>query len=73
MIYRDKIIEVLKLEPQTSKQLKHRTFCPHIYQILNHMKKQGYIKKDGNLWVIDTPPKKYTVIETKRKRIRVYE
>jgi hypothetical protein len=37
------------------------------------MKKQNYIKKEGNLWSIATPPRKYTVIETKRKRIRVYE
>jgi len=73
MIYRDKIIEVLTVAPQTTKQLKHRTFCGHIYQVLNYMRSKKYIKKEGNLWSIDTPPSKYTVIETKRKRIRVYE
>jgi hypothetical protein len=73
MIYRDKIIEVLTVAPQTTKQLRNSTWCNHIYQVLNYMKKQKYIKKDGDLWAIDTPPRKYTVIETKRKRIRVYE
>jgi hypothetical protein len=37
------------------------------------MKKQNYIKKEGNLWSIANPPRRFTVIETKRKRIRVYE
>jgi hypothetical protein len=73
MIYRDKIIEVISSAPQTTKQLKQSIKCGHIYQVLNYMRGKNYIKKDGNLWNLDTPPRKYTVIETKRKRIRVYE